>query len=59
MKGILTLFMTYNVIRDDQVGYICDACGEDIVVPIDLTGWNEPRVRRGLPGVLPATCHPS
>ncbi len=23
---------------DDEASYVCSACGEDIVVPVDLTG---------------------
>jgi hypothetical protein len=35
----------------DEGGHICDSCGEEIVLPIDLSAGSE-GVRRGLPRLL-------
>ena len=40
---------------DEEAGYICDACGEEIIVPVDLSaGSNQQYVED-----CPVCCHPS
>ena len=42
----------------DEASYTCDSCGEEIVVPIDLSAGHEPGIRRGLPRLLLPERHP-
>lgn len=40
---------------DEEAGYICDACGEEIIVPVDLSaGASQQYVED-----CPVCCHPS
>jgi hypothetical protein len=32
-------------IRDDRASYVCDSCGEEIVVPIDLSAVTYKRAK--------------
>jgi hypothetical protein len=34
---------------DDEASYICDACGEEIVIPIDLTGGEQQQYTEDCP----------
>jgi len=36
----------------DEASYVCESCGEEIVVPIDLSAGAAQELRRRLPGVL-------
>jgi hypothetical protein len=36
----------------DEASYVCYSCGEEIVVPIDLSAGGRARIRRGLSSVL-------
>lgn len=39
----------------DEASYLCDACGEEIVIPVDLTeGTNQEYVED-----CPVCCHPN
>jgi hypothetical protein len=39
----------------DQAGYVCDTCGEEIVLPIDLSGGSEQRFVED----CPVCCRPN
>jgi hypothetical protein len=41
----------------DEASYVCDSCGEEIVVPIDLSAGTEQEYV-GLPGLLLSEPHP-
>ena len=40
---------------DDEATYVCDACGEEIVVPIDFTAGNQQEYVED----CPVCCRPS
>ncbi|WP_339726889.1 CPXCG motif-containing cysteine-rich protein [uncultured Gimesia sp.] len=39
----------------DEASYLCDACGEEIVIPVDLTEGTEQEYVED----CPVCCHPS
>jgi hypothetical protein len=39
----------------DEANYVCDACGEEIVLPIDLSAGSEPEYVEN----CPARCRPN
>ncbi|WP_164104291.1 CPXCG motif-containing cysteine-rich protein [Candidatus Laterigemmans baculatus] len=40
---------------DDEASYVCDSCGEEIVVPVDLSGGEEQSYVED----CPVCCNPS
>lgn len=47
--------MRWNRIRQEEGSYLCDSCGEEIVVPIDLTQGHEQSYVED----CPVCCHPN
>lgn len=41
-------------LMDDEASYVCDACGEEIIVPVDLTAGAEQEYVED----CPVCCHP-
>jgi hypothetical protein len=42
----------------EDAAYVCDSCGEEIVIPVDLSAGESQEYIEDLSGLLPTECCP-